>query len=102
MAYSTSGARLFSCGVGSGAEMTLVEWNESDGAIARRYSGFKNTSGSLTRFDTAADKYLIVGDDHSIKVLAASKPFTPARSKLSDVLQEILQEQCCKRLSSAL
>lgn len=68
MAYSTNGTRLFSCGVGASADTTLVEWNESDGAIARRYAGFKNTSGSLTRFDTAANKYLIVGDDHSVKV----------------------------------
>lgn len=71
MAYSTNGGRLFSCGVGMSADTTLVEWNESDGAIARRYTGFKNNSGSLTRFDTAANKYLIVGDDHSVKARTA-------------------------------
>ena len=73
MAYSSNGARLFSCGVSAGSDSTLVEWNESDGAIARRFSGFRNTTGSLTRFDTANNKYLVVGDDHSVKVCITCK-----------------------------
>ena len=68
MAYSTDGSRLFSCGVGSTLESTLVEWNESDGAISRRYKGFRNTTGTLNRFDTANNRYIIIGDDASVKV----------------------------------
>ena len=76
MAYSTNGSRLFSCGVSSGGppESTLVEWNESDGAISRRYKGFRNTTGSRTRFDTANNRYIIIGDDSCVKVRLHTRP----------------------------
>ena len=70
MAYSTDGTRLFSCGVATSPtiDSTLVEWNESDGAISRRYKGFKNATHQLVRFDTAANRYIIVGDEGQVKV----------------------------------
>lgn len=71
MQYSTDGARLFSCGVAPpGVGSTLVEWNESDGAIARRYAGFRNSGQNLARFDCIAGRYLIVGDEGLVKVSA--------------------------------
>jgi hypothetical protein len=73
MAYSSDGTRLFSCGVGTGTvDSTLVEWKESDGAISRRYKGFKNALQNLVRFDTAANKYIIVGDEGKVKVGAVA------------------------------
>jgi hypothetical protein len=70
MQYASDGVRLFACGVAAaGIGSTLVEWNESDGAIARRYAGFRNPSQNLARFDSLASRYLIVGDEGVVKVL---------------------------------
>ncbi|GJT97397.1 LIS1 homology motif protein, partial [Tanacetum coccineum] len=44
MAYSVDGIRVFSCGTSKEGEAHLVEWNESEGAIEREYSGFKKRS----------------------------------------------------------
>lgn len=41
MAYSQDGNRLFSCGTSKDGETSLVEWNESEGAIRRAYKGFR-------------------------------------------------------------
>ncbi len=69
MQYSPDGTRLFSCGVGdAGVGSTLVEWNESDGAISRRYAGFHNDAQNLARFDTCGNRHLIVGDEGAVKV----------------------------------
>ncbi len=74
MQYSADGARLFSCGVATGGgSSTLVEWNESDGAIARWYAGFRNPTQQLARFDTIGNRYLVVGDESLIKVMLADQ-----------------------------
>jgi hypothetical protein len=74
MQYASDGVRLFACGVAAaGVGSTLVEWNESDGAIARRYVGFRNSSQNLARFDSLASRYLIVGDEGIVKVLLSCR-----------------------------
>lgn len=71
MQYASDGVRLFACGVAAaGVGSTLVEWNESDGAIARRYAGFRNSGQNLARFDSLASRYLIAGDEGIVKVPA--------------------------------
>jgi hypothetical protein len=71
MQYASDGVRLFACGVAAaGVGSTLVEWNESDGAIARSYAGFRNSGQNLARFDSLASRYLIAGDEGIVKVSA--------------------------------
>lgn len=48
--------------------LAAVQWNESDGAISRRYVGFRNSGQNLARFDCLASRYLIVGDEGLVKV----------------------------------
>ncbi|KAF5944271.1 hypothetical protein HYC85_018348 [Camellia sinensis] len=57
MLYSADGSRLFSCGTGKDGDSFLVEWNESEGAIKRTYSGL----------DTTQNHFLAVGEDQQIK-----------------------------------
>jgi hypothetical protein len=59
--------RLFSCGTSKEGESHLVEWNESEGAIKRTYSGFKKRSLGVVQFDTTRNRFLAAGDAFQIK-----------------------------------
>ncbi|XWS65101.1 hypothetical protein CRYUN_Cryun05aG0062100 [Craigia yunnanensis] len=67
MAYSADGTRLFSCGTSKDGESYLVEWNESEGAIRRTYSGFRKRSLGVVQFDTTRNRFLVAGDEFQIK-----------------------------------
>lgn len=67
MAYSADGSRLFSCGTSKEGESHLVEWNESEGAIKRTYSGFRKRSLDVVQFDTTRNRFLAAGDEFQIK-----------------------------------
>ncbi|GFQ02847.1 protein topless [Phtheirospermum japonicum] len=67
MAYSADGSRLFSCGTSKEGESHLVEWNESEGAIKRTYSGFRKRSLGVVQFDTTRNRFLAAGDEFQIK-----------------------------------
>ncbi|XP_059461310.1 protein TOPLESS-RELATED PROTEIN 2-like [Corylus avellana] len=67
MAYSADGTRLFSCGTSKEGESHLVEWNESEGAIKRTYSGFRKRSLGVVQFDTTRNRFLAAGDAFQIK-----------------------------------
>lgn len=67
MAYSADGNRLFSCGTSKEGESFLVEWNESEGAIKRTYSGFRKRSSGVVQFDTTKNRFLAAGDEFQIK-----------------------------------
>lgn len=59
--------RLFSCGTSKDGDSFLVEWNESEGAIKRTYSGFRKKSTGIAQFDTTRNHFLAVGEDSQIK-----------------------------------
>lgn len=45
-----------------------MEWNESEGAIKRTYTGFRKKSiGGVVQFDTTQNHFLAVGEDSQIK-----------------------------------
>ncbi|KAF9622713.1 hypothetical protein IFM89_032893 [Coptis chinensis] len=67
MLYSADGTRLFSCGTSKDGDSFLVEWNESEGAIKRTYSGFRKKSAGVVQFDTTQNHFLAAGEDHQIK-----------------------------------
>ncbi|KAM7469920.1 hypothetical protein LguiA_008103 [Lonicera macranthoides] len=67
MLYSADGSRLFSCGTSKEGDSFLVEWNESEGAIKRTYSGFRKKSSGVVQFDTTQNHFLAVGEDSQIK-----------------------------------
>ncbi|KAF8392641.1 hypothetical protein HHK36_022990 [Tetracentron sinense] len=67
MLYSADGSRLFSCGTSKDGESFLVEWNESEGAIKRTYSGFRKKSAGVVQFDTTKNNFLAAGEDNQIK-----------------------------------
>ncbi|KAG1354187.1 protein TOPLESS-RELATED PROTEIN 2 [Cocos nucifera] len=67
MAYSADGSRLFSCGTGKEGDSHLVEWNETEGAIKRTYSGFRKRSLGVVQFDTTRNHFLAAGDEFMIK-----------------------------------
>ncbi|KAL5713186.1 Topless-related protein 2 [Ranunculus cassubicifolius] len=67
MLYSADGVRLFSCGTSEDGESSLVEWNESEGAIKRTFSGFRAKSAGVVQFDTTQNRFLAAGEDHQIK-----------------------------------
>lgn len=60
-------SRLFSCGTSKEGESHLVEWNESEGAIKRTYSGFRKRSLGVVQFDTTRNHFLAAGDEFQIK-----------------------------------
>lgn len=60
-------SRLFSCGTSKEGESYLVEWNESEGAIKRTYSGFRKRSLGVVQFDTTRNRFLAAGDEFLIK-----------------------------------
>lgn len=45
----------------------MVEWNESEGAIKRTYSGFRKKSAGVVQFDTTQNHFLAAGEDNQIK-----------------------------------
>ncbi|KAK4836419.1 hypothetical protein QYF36_022757 [Acer negundo] len=67
MSYSADGTRLFSCGTSKEGESHLVEWNETEGAIKRTYSGFRKRSLGVVQFDTTRNRFLAAGDEFQIK-----------------------------------
>ncbi|XP_047324935.1 topless-related protein 3-like isoform X1 [Impatiens glandulifera] len=67
MLYSADGSRLFSCGTSKEGDSFLVEWNESEGAIKRTYTGFRKKSNGVVQFDTTQNHFLAVGEDNLIK-----------------------------------
>ncbi|XP_058077196.1 protein TPR1 isoform X2 [Magnolia sinica] len=67
MLYSADGSRLFSCGTSKDGDSYLVEWNESEGAIKRTYTGFRKKSAGVVQFDTTQNHFLAVGEDSQIK-----------------------------------
>ncbi|XP_077244772.1 protein TOPLESS-RELATED PROTEIN 2-like isoform X2 [Tasmannia lanceolata] len=67
MAYSADGTRLFSCGTSKDGDSYLVEWNESEGAIKRTYSGLRKHSFGVVQFDTTRSRFLAAGDEYQIK-----------------------------------
>ncbi|CAK9134797.1 unnamed protein product [Ilex paraguariensis] len=67
MLYSADGSRLFSCGTSKEGDSFLVEWNESEGAIKRNYSGFRKKSAGVVQFDTTQNHFLAVGEENQIK-----------------------------------
>ncbi|KAG9138166.1 hypothetical protein Leryth_001396 [Lithospermum erythrorhizon] len=67
MLYSADGSRLFSCGTGKEGDTFLVEWNESEGAIKRTYTGCRKKSTGIVQFDTTQNHVLAVGEDNQIK-----------------------------------
>ncbi|KAL6293086.1 hypothetical protein ACE6H2_001228 [Prunus campanulata] len=67
MLYSDDGNRLFSCGTSKDGDSFLVEWNESEGAIKRTYSGFRKKSSGIVQFDTTRNHFLAVGEENQIK-----------------------------------
>ena len=62
-----SNLRLFSCGTSKDGDSFLVEWNESEGAIKRSYSGFRKKSTGVVQFDTTRNHFLAAGEDNQIK-----------------------------------
>lgn len=67
MLYSADGSRLFSCGTSKEGDSFLVEWNESEGAIRRTYSGFRKKSAGVVQFDTTRNRFLAAGEDGQIR-----------------------------------
>ncbi|XP_038974318.1 protein TPR1-like isoform X2 [Phoenix dactylifera] len=67
MLYSADGSRLFSCGTSKDGDSYLVEWNESEGAIKRTYSGFQKKSTGVVQFDTSQNHFLAAGEDNQLK-----------------------------------
>lgn len=65
--YSADGSRLFSCGTSKDGFSHLVEWNESEGAIKRTYTGFPKKTTGIMQFDTAKNHFLAAGEDGQIK-----------------------------------
>jgi len=59
--------RLFSCGTNKEGESYLVEWNESEGAVKRTYHGLGKRSVGVVQFDTTKNRFLVAGDEFTIK-----------------------------------
>ncbi|XP_056175056.1 protein TOPLESS-RELATED PROTEIN 2-like [Syzygium oleosum] len=59
--------KLFSCGTSKEGDSHLVEWNETEGAIKRTYSGFRKRSLGIVQFDTTRNHFLAAGDEFQIK-----------------------------------
>lgn len=58
---------MFSCGTSKDGVSFLVEWNESEGAIKRTYSGLRKKSSGIVQFDTTKSRFLAAGEDSQIK-----------------------------------
>ncbi|XP_031373789.1 topless-related protein 1-like isoform X2 [Punica granatum] len=67
MAYGGTNSRLFSCGTNLEGESFLVEWDENEGYIRRRYKGLAEKFVNNVHFAASKNKYLAAGDDFRIK-----------------------------------
>ncbi|KAL6137766.1 hypothetical protein ACLB2K_063055 [Fragaria x ananassa] len=67
VAYSTDGKRLFSCGTNMKGESYLLEWNDNEGEVKRVYNGLGKRAVGIVQFDTTKNRFLVAGDDSSIK-----------------------------------
>eukprot|EP00253_Pinus_taeda_P023572 PITA_23572 len=67
MVYSADGLRLFTCGTNKEGESYLVEREESDGAIKRRYFGIEKQCSEVVKFATTKNRFLAAGDECQIK-----------------------------------
>lgn len=65
--WSTTNCRLFSCGTSKDGESYIVEWNESEGAVKRKYLGLGKRSVGVVQFDTTKNRFLAAGDEFVIK-----------------------------------
>lgn len=65
--WSTTNCRLFSCGTSKEGESYIVEWNESEGAVKRKYLGLGKRSVGVVQFDTTKNRFLAAGDEFVIK-----------------------------------
>lgn len=59
--------RLFSCGTSKDGDIFLVEWNENEGSVKRKYSGLTNKAVGTVQFDAANNRFLAAGADNQIK-----------------------------------
>ncbi|XP_073014624.1 topless-related protein 4-like [Primulina eburnea] len=68
MTYSADGTRLFSCGTNGDGESNIVEWNDTEGTLKRKYLGLgQQTVLEKGHFDTAKNRFLAAGDEFAIK-----------------------------------
>ncbi|XP_060208854.1 topless-related protein 1-like isoform X2 [Lycium barbarum] len=74
MLYSADGKRLFSCGTNKDGDSHIVEWDETEGYIARTYLGLSRFSLGVVQFDISSNKYVAAGDSHVIKVWNVNDP----------------------------
>lgn len=58
---------MFTCGTNKEGDSYIVEWNESEGAAKRTYSGLGKRSAGVVQFDTTRNRFLAAGDDHMVK-----------------------------------
>lgn len=58
---------MFSCGTSKEGDSFLVEWNESEGALKKTYSGFRKKLNGVAHFDTTRNHFLAVGEENQIK-----------------------------------
>ncbi|KAM0853944.1 hypothetical protein ACQ4PT_050750 [Festuca glaucescens] len=54
-------------GTSKDGDSHLVEWNETEGAIKRTYSGFRKRSLGVVQFDTTRNHFLAAGDEFVVK-----------------------------------
>ncbi|XP_023771840.1 topless-related protein 2 isoform X2 [Lactuca sativa] len=59
--------RLFSWGTSKEGESFLIEWNETERAIKKTYTGFRKKSNGVAHFDTNQNNFLVVGEENQIK-----------------------------------
>ncbi|VVB15226.1 unnamed protein product [Arabis nemorensis] len=67
MLYSADGTRLFSCGKSEDGDSFLVEWNDSEVSIKRKYFGCSKKLTGAAQFDSSKNHFLAVGEDGQIK-----------------------------------
>ena len=52
---------------------TLVEWNDANGQVVNQYLGYQNQQSEMARVETAGNKFVIAGDDNSVKVQSSDR-----------------------------
>lgn len=48
-------------------ESYLLEWNDNEGEVKRVYNGLGKRAVGIVQFDTTKNRFLVAGDDSSIK-----------------------------------
>lgn len=66
LTFYVQNCRLFSCGTGKDGESHIVEWDENEGIVKKRYLGLGKRSAGVVQFDTK-NRFLVAGDEHVIK-----------------------------------